>query len=799
MSTIVRLKQNKATLFILALVMFASGVFLAYHPMLVRKKQPLHKEVDHTVASKHQPGRMLVILVDGLRNDFAFSNRMPFLSSCRIRGVWGVSEVVSLPLSIAGDQAIFSGTVADPLAILQDFQASTATSDNLFFRVTRTGSRAVIFGDLLRGAYGEYTDLTAFKPKSFLFSEYRENAAHIFEQAYSFLKTERWNLAVIQFITLDYLGHLGTPLSSNYPSTLLLIDEYIRMLVSLTTDNDTVLITSEHGMDDYGFHMDRSPEVVETPFILSGPEVKKGGPKTILQIDWAPTLSILAGVSPFYNSPALPALDLIKIPENEASVLLKKFSEIIAGTSTALALNELRERRLAILAEEASPVISGLIALVTFLSMTIFAYIALRDSVQGWKLRSTLFGIGGGVFGLCLLISFLLWSGVLDYLSCHLTFSANFILTHPFGVITAFVLIAFLPLLYKLVFDNKGLKFGKTPLLFLFAFAFSSVFLCTNPYHPLNWIVLSLPLVGFAVLHRFAWLVIFGGICIGFVIRRLTFYNVYDPIDLPARWLLAVAMLIAALAYLCWRMQNEPRKTRVVWTGVLCFFPGILVIAWRTSVEMHAMFLLILMIPVIFASLKEPKARDIWWALWVVFFYLGTSSSINNTAHIVALPLLIAAWKASEGTSAVARGVVVTLVVWALYLIPGNSFDLKIIELNDRFILTSAIDQHIEITVMLIAVRYILPIAVLIWGMKWTQQPISMLSMASTALLPVVCGIGAMLTVLSLSHAVIGLPWERFIRLAVLLGYFTVLICALTLVAAAMQIYGFFLTRRLGT
>ena len=384
-------------------------------------------------------------------------------------------------------------------------------------------------------------------------------------------------------------------------------------------------------------------------------------------------------------------------------------------------------------------------------------------------------------------------------MSSHLTFSANFILSHPYGVITAFVLIAVLPFLYKLVFDNRGLKFWNTHLLFLFAFAFSSVFLCTNPYHPLNWLVLSLPLIGFAVLRKFAWLVIFGGIWIGFVIRRLTFYNVYAPIDLPVRWLLALAMLIAALVYLCWRMQNEPKKSQVVLTGVLCFFPGILVIAWRTSVEMHAMFMLILMIPVIFASFKEPKTRDIWWGLWVVFFYLGTSSSINNTAHIVALPLLIAAWKASDGTSATGRGVIVTLVVWALYLIPGNSFDLKIMELNDRFILTSAMDKHIEITVMIIAVRYILPIAVLIWGMKWTQQPISMLSMASTALLPVVCGIGAMLTVLSVSHAVIGLPWEQFIRLAVLMGYFTVLICALTLVAAATQIYEFFLTRRLVT
>jgi len=74
------------------------------------------------------------------------------------------------------------------------------------------------------------------------------------------------------------------------------LDNYVRQLVELTTNDDIVLITAEHGIDTNGFHVDRTEFVIDTPFVLSGPRINKGGPKEILQIDLAPTLSLLAGV-----------------------------------------------------------------------------------------------------------------------------------------------------------------------------------------------------------------------------------------------------------------------------------------------------------------------------------------------------------------------------------------------------------------------------------------------------------------------------------------------------------------------
>ncbi|MHC4182860.1 MAG: alkaline phosphatase family protein, partial [Planctomycetota bacterium] len=311
-----------------------------------------------------------------------FSEEMPYISSLRNKSAWGISRVISTPLSVAGDHAIFSGVVSGPFSFLDDFSSSKkpSTHDNLFRRVTQKEKRAVIFSsDCLRGAYGSDTDLSVFVPNGFLFSQYREDAKYIFDNASDFLKNEEWDLAAVQFVTMDFIGHLETPLSPNYSPTLKLLDNYVRQLVELTTDDDIVLITTEHGMDINGFHLDRTEFVIDTPFILSGLGINKGGPKEILQIDWAPTLSILAGVSPFYTSPALPALDLLLLPSEYSSELIRNFSKKIVGNSNISNLDELRKIRLTKMGRKSSPVLCILITLATLCSLTLFTFVALSS------------------------------------------------------------------------------------------------------------------------------------------------------------------------------------------------------------------------------------------------------------------------------------------------------------------------------------------------------------------------------------------------------------------------------------
>lgn len=786
-------ENRDAILFFFAFFIFAAGISLACYNLLSGKKQTGYNIIDHAAPVLPQQGRTLVILVDSIPKDFMFSDCMPFISGCRDRGAWGVSEVVSVPLTIAGQSAIFSGTVSNPLAFFEDYQPSNSDNENLFKRVAQQGRRSAIFGKVLRDAYGKYTDLTAFNPEYFSFGEYREEASYIFKEAYRFLKDEKWDVAAVTFDATDHVGHLETPGSENYLLTAQLVDKYVQQLVGLTTKNDTVLITSEHGMDDRGFHTDRTHTVIETGFILLGPMVKRCGYEKIWQIDLAPTLSVLSGVSPFYNPQALPAINLLKLPDEEKSILVREFSRFITGASNPLELSGLYKERESYMAMEGSVFIGMFAVLTTFLSLSMLSYMAVfhRDHKKGFRLIAT--QICTSIFVVYLTAGAAHYFKFFDIVSNNLPFSANFIISHHIGVIACFAFVAVIARICRPPFEKMTPKKKESLLLFLFVFIFSGILISDNPYHPLNWMILAIPLIAWGILRHPAWLVVFGGVLGGVAIRRLTFYNANLQVNLPDRWFFAAAILIAGLICLLWLLRNNNRRFKVIRLSVLCFAPGIAVIAYPFNVEIRAVLLLISLIPIIFINRNEinrnePEVKNVLLAVWVVFFYLGTSGSINHISHIASFPILLAVWAATRGTSAIMKGVMVSVVVWAFYFIPGNSFDLNLLEIKDRFILDSASNVNIEKTVLVIAGRYILPAAILIWMLKEgiTQDDV-VWPIAAAAFMPVAFGIGTRLAIM-VSTSFTYFPWEEYIRVIVLLGHLFLLICAFFIVAGILRI-----------
>jgi len=128
----------------------------------------------------------------------------------------------------------------------------------------------------------------------------------------------------------------------------------------------------------------------------------------------------------------------------------------------------------------------------------------------------------------------------------------------------------------------------------------------------------------------------------------------------------------------------------------------------------------------------------VWWAIWLVFLLLGTSSRIELTTHIVVLPLFMAILSASRNASVVTRGILVSIFFWSLYMIPGNAFDLKLLELSDRFTMSAANAASIETTVFIFLIRYLLPTVITIWFVFRLLPRVSLWSLASITIIPVV-------------------------------------------------------------
>ncbi len=777
-----KLKQifKRQTLVIFfALAIFLSMFFYGISALLTAHNRQVPNTSSGSIDIPTQKGRILVILIDSLQKDAVFSNHMPFISQYREKGAWGTSEVLSTPLSMAGDKAIFAGIMASPFSLMDDFHPGTATYDNIFKRMSLQGKRVALFGPLISGAYGAYTDINAYRKQSFAFSEYAKAAHDIFRQAYPFLKKHPWDFAVVQFVSLDHIGHLQTPASKECLKALPLFDDYVRKLVSLTTDEDIVLITSEHGMDYRGFHTDRNPLVIETPFVLTGKPIKKGGPQRVLQIDWAPTLSLLAGVSPFYPSLALPALDLMSGATDQYSLIKKEFTRIYTGVPYVSTIEELHRQRLAKLVQQpASP--AGLILIFATIVLAILLVYAALFEVPRQRTLGGAFAIPGGVLIIGAIAIFASMFSLPDAISLCLPFSANFMMAHP---ILALLFLSCSVAIYKLLkyFLGKKIINEDSFILFTFTAVFSFIFLAANPYHLLNWVALSIPLIGFvaAAKHRQAWPVIFFSVWTGLAIRRLTYFNAYAAVDLPDRWILASFILLLAVVFLWFRLRGVPGRNHIILLGAACFTPAVVIIAYPMAVEWKALSLAC-HTPVLFVLFKEKLQRETWMALWVVFFYLGTSSTLENTVHITAFPLLLAAWFLAQEASSIIKGIIISLILWTLYILPGNAFDLKLQDLGDSYLMYNVIAEKINLTVIVTATRYILPATILFWGATYYDVWSSRVSTLATALLPIVFGIGASFTTMMFIPS-IGIPWEGFGRLTVLSCYLLLLLSAFLL------------------
>ncbi len=52
-------------------------------------------------------------------------------------------------------------------------------------------------------------------------------------------------------------------------------------------------------------------------------------------------------------------------------------------------------------------------------------------------------------------------------------------------------------------------------------------------------------------------------------------------------------------------------------------------------------------------------------------------------------------------------------MIWMMYLLPGNSFDLRLSEFADPFIMGTATSENIGATILLVLSRYFIPLTVL--------------------------------------------------------------------------------------
>ncbi|CAH2102471.1 unnamed protein product [Euphydryas editha] len=340
-------------------------------------KSPIVKNVVVYQPTHDAPAdRVVLFVVDGLRAEsFVNYTTMPYLRGiANTNGRWGISNTRVPTESRPGHVAIIAGFYEDPSAIAKGWKKNPVDFDSVFNQTLFTwcwgtydileiftkGSTSNIFinkFDPYDQSFSSNKNTTLLD--DWVFTKVKlffDNAKHD-----NILNRKLKSKKIVFFLHLlgtDTSGHTHKPKTKNFLTTIKFVDEQIKEIEELIKDfynNDdrtTFLMTSDHGMTDWGSHGTGDEHETQTPYVLWGSGVEqirlkhiKLDPETNLmshnhrfdinQADLTPLMSTLLSIPVPANSIGKLPIKLLNMSlQDRAKAFYSNCRQIIAQYDT---------------------------------------------------------------------------------------------------------------------------------------------------------------------------------------------------------------------------------------------------------------------------------------------------------------------------------------------------------------------------------------------------------------------------------------------------------------------------------
>lgn len=269
--------------------------------------------------------RAVVIVVDAFRFDFVFYNRS--IEPGKDRAFENKLLSVRDALDRTPQNARLYRFVADPpTTTLQrlkglttgslptfvdagaNFASTEITEDNFIDQLVKLRGNVTFMGDdtwqgLFPGRFRRSYPFPSFNVKDL---DTVDNG--IVERLLPEYRRDDWNLLVAHFLGVDHCGHTFGPYHGKMTEKLTQMDTVIKSVMDIMTDDTVLFVLGDHGMTRTGDHGGDSGDEVDaalfvySPLPITSSPVTQVGYKTISQIDFVPTFSLLLGLPiPFSN------------------------------------------------------------------------------------------------------------------------------------------------------------------------------------------------------------------------------------------------------------------------------------------------------------------------------------------------------------------------------------------------------------------------------------------------------------------------------------------------------------------
>ncbi|XP_019377179.1 PREDICTED: GPI ethanolamine phosphate transferase 1 [Gavialis gangeticus] len=246
------------------------------------------------------PAKRLVLFVaDGLRADSLYeieedgSPRAPYLRSViEDKGCWGISHTRVPTESRPGHVALIAGFYEDVSAVAKGWKENPVEFDSVFneSKYTWSWGSPDILPMFAKGASGDhvYTYCYTAEKEDFGAEDATVLDTWVFDNVKNFFYAARSNqtmfsnvneekvILFLHLLGIDTNGHAHRPNSREYKDNIRKVDDGIKEIVSLLEDfygNDgktAFIVTSDHGMTDWGSHGAGHPSETLTPLIAWG-------------------------------------------------------------------------------------------------------------------------------------------------------------------------------------------------------------------------------------------------------------------------------------------------------------------------------------------------------------------------------------------------------------------------------------------------------------------------------------------------------------------------------------------------
>lgn len=248
------------------------------------------------VPSARQSRTLVLVIIDGLRADVAAD--LPNLGVLRSEGASATALAGQPSLSLPGWTVISTRTWQELHNVTTNWFEGPVRVDSLFASARRAGVRTILVGDdAWERLFGHLMDRPFYFPGAD--PSYDEK---VFEVALQTLEEDarahESSFIVVHFLAVDNAGHSFGGASKEYREAALKIDGFIGRLLPLLTPETTLVVTADHGHIDSGGHGGWESEVLKVPLVLAGHRVRPGQFGEVAQVDLAPTMAAILGVSP---------------------------------------------------------------------------------------------------------------------------------------------------------------------------------------------------------------------------------------------------------------------------------------------------------------------------------------------------------------------------------------------------------------------------------------------------------------------------------------------------------------------